>query len=90
VIAYEPVWAIGSGQSASPEETNQIIGGVIRSIISNLWGEDTAQKVRVLYGGSVSPENAGGFLNQSEVDGALIGGASLTPEKFIDIIEIAS
>jgi len=87
IIAYEPVWAIGTGRSASPEEISDLIASVIRPTLSGLWGEGISQGIRVLYGGSVKPENAGGFFNTAEIDGALVGGASLSAEKFLGIIE---
>lgn len=87
IIAYEPVWAIGTGRSASPDEISDLIASVIRPTLSGLWGEGISQGIRVLYGGSVNSENAGGFFNTAEIDGALIGGASLTAEKFLGIIE---
>ena len=89
IIAYEPVWAIGTGLSASAQETSDLVGGVVRTALSSLWGEDISQGIRVLYGGSVNPGNAGEFFNQDEIDGALVGGASLTAENFLGIIERA-
>jgi len=87
VIAYEPVWAIGTGRSASADEISELIATVIRPSIGGLWGDNISQGIRVLYGGSVNPGNAGGFFSQTEIDGALVGGASLTAEKFMGIIE---
>jgi triosephosphate isomerase len=90
IIAYEPIWAIGSGKSASGSETAELIGRVIRPVLSGLWGEKTAEGIRVLYGGSVNPANAGSIFSQREIDGALVGGASLNPEDFLGIIEKVS
>jgi len=87
VVAYEPVWAIGTGETASSEEVNDLIGGVIRTTLSGLWGDSIAEGIRVLYGGSVNSKNAGRFFSQTEIDGALVGGASLTVENFLGIIE---
>lgn len=87
IIAYEPVWAIGTGRSASPNEISDLIASVIRPSLSGLWGEKISQGIRILYGGSVNSGNAGGFFNTAEIDGALVGGASLTAEKFLGIIE---
>lgn len=85
IIAYEPVWAIGTGRSASPEQANNTIG-FIRSRIAGILGSQTAADTRILYGGSVTPENIAGFTVQPQIDGALVGSASLKPEQFIEII----
>jgi triosephosphate isomerase len=90
VIAYEPVWAIGTGKAAYPDDASRIIGQVIRPALADLFGEELAQGVRVLYGGSVKPENAADFFNEEEVDGALVGGASLKAADFIGITEAAA
>ena len=89
VIAYEPVWAIGTGRAATAAGANTLIRNVIRPTLASLFGEDIAQSVRVLYGGSVDPGNAGDFFRQPEIDGALVGGASLNARSFIDIVEAA-
>ena len=87
VIAYEPVWAIGTGRSASPGEISELIASVIRPSLAGLWGENISQDIRILYGGSVKSSNAASYFNEAEIDGALVGGASLTVEKFLGIIE---
>jgi len=87
LIAYEPVWAIGSGQSPSPENAADVIGELIRHTLTSMWGAETAQATRILYGGSVNPANAGRFLTQEEIDGVLVGGASLDAEMFLSIVE---
>ena len=89
VIAYEPVWAIGTGKAATPDDASRVIGQVIRPALTELFGEEIAQGVRVLYGGSVKPGNAADFFNLEEVDGALVGGASLKAADFIAITEAA-
>ena len=85
VIAYEPVWAIGTGKAATSEQANQIIG-LIRRHMAELYGEIAAQDVRILYGGSVTAANAAEFMQQSEIDGALVGGASLKANEFLSIV----
>ncbi len=85
VIAYEPVWAIGTGRAATPTDANQVIAEVIRPALGELFGNSLAQKIRVLYGGSVNGENAKDFFSQSEIDGALVGGASLKVSDYIRI-----
>jgi triosephosphate isomerase len=89
VIAYEPVWAIGTGRAATSEGANTLIRNVIRPTIGSMFGESLAQKVRVLYGGSVNPDNATEFFRQPEIDGALVGGASLDARAFVAISEAA-
>jgi triosephosphate isomerase len=86
VIAYEPVWAIGTGRAASAEEANATIG-LIRHTIAELYGEETAQLVPILYGGSVTSANIAEFVAKPEIDGALVGGASLKAEEFVSIVE---
>lgn len=90
VVAYEPIWAIGTGLAATPEDANQIHGGVVRRSLSDLFGKDVAESIRILYGGSVKPENAVGFFSQTDIDGALVGGASLNADSFIPIVEAAA
>jgi triosephosphate isomerase (TIM) len=85
VIAYEPIWAIGTGITATNEQANEMIG-FIRKTINRLYSLDVADKIIILYGGSVKPENAKELLNMSEIDGALVGGASLKPLDFSKII----
>jgi triosephosphate isomerase len=85
VIAYEPVWAIGTGKAASGEQANKTIG-FIRQIIGNKYGNNPAREIRILYGGSVTPENTNDFLRQPEIDGGLVGGASLKADQFINIV----
>ena len=84
VIAYEPVWAIGTGEVATPEDAQEVCGA-IREWVNEFHGDNAAQKVRILYGGSVKASNIASIMTQSDVDGALIGGASLDTDEFVAI-----
>ena len=86
VIAYEPVWAIGTGKTASPEQA-QDVHALIRKIVREMAGEKVADGVRIQYGGSVKADNADELLNQPDIDGALVGGASLDADSFVAIIK---
>ena len=86
VIAYEPVWAIGTGKTATPELAEEV-HLFIRQVLSDMFGSEKANSVRILYGGSVKPENAAGLLNMENIDGALVGGASLKAESFAKIVK---
>ena len=84
VVAYEPIWAIGTGRTAHPDEAGAVIG-FIRSTIAEQWA-DAADTVRILYGGSVNPGNIASFLAKRDIDGALVGGASLDPDTFAAVV----
>ncbi len=88
MIAYEPVWAIGTGKTASPEQAQEM-HAFIRQLLKEKYTEEVADQVHILYGGSVKPVNAREIFSQPDVDGGLIGGASLKPELFNEIVEIA-
>jgi triosephosphate isomerase len=90
IIAYEPVWAIGTGRAATSAGANQVIADIIRPALGSLFGEPIAQIVRVLYGGSVKADNASDFFSQPDIDGALVGGASLKVSEFIQITQSAA
>jgi triosephosphate isomerase len=85
IIAYEPVWAIGTGKTATPEQAQEM-HGYIRRTVANSHGEDVAKAMRILYGGSVKPDNIAALMAQDDIDGALVGGASLEAESFASIV----
>ncbi len=89
VIAYEPIWAIGTGRNATPEQAQET-HAFIRSILAQLTNLETAEKMQIQYGGSVKPNNARALLCQPDIDGALVGGASLDPRNFAEIIKIGN
>jgi triosephosphate isomerase len=90
IIAYEPVWAIGTGRAATSDGANRVIAEDIRPALAALFGERVAKIVRVLYGGSVKADNASDFFSQPDIDGALVGGASLKVSEFIQITQSAA
>jgi len=90
VVAYEPVWAIGTGRAASAEGANAVHADVIRRVLKNMFGSDVSQAVRIQYGGSVNAKNAAELFAMPDIDGALVGGAALKPADFIAIIKAAS
>ena len=89
VVAYEPVWAIGTGETCAPDEADRVCG-VVRATVGRLYGEEAADRVRVQYGGSVKPDNAVDLLSRPHIDGALVGGASLKASDFNKIIQAAA
>jgi triosephosphate isomerase len=89
VVAYEPIWAIGSGKTATVDGAGQVIGESVRATIARLFDSATADKVRIQYGGSVKPDNIAAFMAHPDIDGALVGGASLNP-SFVDLVRNAA
>lgn len=89
VIAYEPIWAIGTGKSATAEDANEVCA-YIRSVIVEKFSKDIAEQVRIQYGGSVKPETIDELMSQSDIDGALVGGASLKPHSFLQLLEVVN
>ena len=90
VVAYEPVWAIGTGRASSAENAEAVHRDVVRAALKNLFGAETAQAIRILYGGSVTAANAAEFFAQPDIDGALVGGASLKTDEFVAITRAAA
>ena len=89
VIAYEPIWAIGTGRTATPDQANDTIKA-IRNVLQKLYGKEVAEAVRILYGGSVNTKNIESLLSMSDIDGALVGGASLDPNSFLTLVKAAA
>jgi triosephosphate isomerase (TIM) len=90
IVAYEPVWAIGTGKASSAGNANDVVHNMIRPVLSEVFGSDTAQAIRVLYGGSVTGANAAEYFGQTDIDGALVGGASLKADDFVAISQAAA
>jgi len=88
ILAYEPVWAIGTGRTATPEQAQEV-HQFIRQWLKAQFGERTAQAIRILYGGSVKPDNVRDLMSKPDIDGALVGGASLKPESFLPIVRFS-
>jgi triosephosphate isomerase len=90
ILAYEPIWAIGTGVAATANDAQQVIGDVIRPTIARLFGDQVAQAVRIQYGGSVKPSNAQELMSMPDIDGGLVGGASLKAEDFCEIVRLTA
>jgi triosephosphate isomerase len=90
VVAYEPVWAIGTGRAATSEQANAVHADVIRPVLAELFGADVSQAIRIQYGGSVNAKNAAELFAMPDIDGALVGGAALKPADFVAIVKAAT
>ena len=90
IIAYEPIWAIGTGRNADPATANSIIKESIRGVLAEMYGAEPAEQIRIQYGGSVKPSNVVDYMAQPDIDGALVGGASLTVENFLPLVKAAA
>ena len=88
VVAYEPIWAIGTGRTATPQQAQEVCAA-IRATLAELFGQQTADNMRILYGGSMKPENVGLFLPMEDIDGGLIGGAALDADSFAELVRAA-
>lgn len=90
IIAYEPIWAIGTGRAATAQQAEDICGGVVRDALRSLYGAEVAEKTRILYGGSTKPGNIKEIMEQPNIDGALIGGAAIDAQSYADMVRITS
>ena len=90
VIAYEPIWAIGTGLAATAEEAERVCSQVVRATVAELYGPEVAETIRIQYGGSVKPGNAAELMAQPNIDGALVGGASLRADDFVEIVRLSA
>ena len=90
VVAYEPVWAIGTGEAADPATASEMMGGVIFRALATLYGEQVSREIPLLYGGSVTPDNVESFVKEPYIHGGLVGGASLKADQFLEIVRITA